>query len=190
MRFTDRESAGRLLAHRLLHLRGSDVVVLGLPRGGVPVAAQVARELGCPLDVIMVRKLGLPWQRELAYGALGEDGTRVVNDDVVRESGLTSVEMERVETREGVELNRRVREYRGRHPRIPLNGKTAVIVDDGIATGATARAACAVARGMGARQVVIAVPVAPSGWEESFVGDADEQMSLFPSRVRIRWLFL
>ena len=179
MRFTDRTSAGRLLAHRLLHLRGEGVVVLGLPRGGVPVAAEVARALNCPLDVIVVRKLGLPWQRELAYGAIGEDGTRVVNDAVIRESGLTAVEMQRVEAREETELDRRVWGYRSGHPRVPLQGKTAVIVDDGIATGATARAACAVARGMGARHVVIAVPVAPSGWEESFVGNADEQMSLF-----------
>lgn len=179
MRFTDRESAGRLLAHRLHHLRGEDVVVLGLPRGGVPVAAQVARELGCPLDIIVVRKLGLPWQRELAYGAIGEDGIRVVNDNVIRESGLTSVEMQRVEEREVAELERRVSGLRAGHPRISLRGKTAVIVDDGIATGATARAACAVARGMGARQVIVAVPVAPSGWEETFIGDADDQMSLF-----------
>ena len=179
MRFTNRVTAGKMLVERLRHLQRDDVVVLGLPRGGVPVAAEVARGLGCPLDVILVRKLGLPWQRELAFGAIGENGVTVLNDDVVRSSGMTTVEVERVEEREHVELERRSREYRAVHERVPLRGKTAVIVDDGIATGATARAACAVARGAGAAHVVLAVPVAPAGWESGFVGEADEQMSLF-----------
>ena len=179
MRFTDRVTAGKLLVERLRHLQRDDVVVLGLPRGGVPVAAEVARGLGCPLDVILVRKLGLPWQRELAFGAIGEDGVTVLNDDIVRSSGLTSVEIERVEEHELVELERRAHEYRHLHERVPIRGKTAVIVDDGIATGATAKAACAVARGAGAAHVVVAVPVAPAGWESGFVGEADEQMSLF-----------
>lgn len=179
MRFTDRVAAGRMLADRVRHLKRDDVVVLGLPRGGVPVAAEVARRLGCPLDVILVRKLGLPWQRELAFGAIGEGGVTVLNDDVVRGAGLTAIEIERVEAREQVELERRAREYRLVHDRVSIRGKTALIVDDGVATGATAKAACAVARGAGATHVVVAVPVAPAGWESTFNDETDEAMSLF-----------
>jgi putative phosphoribosyl transferase len=179
VRFTNRVDAGRLLAHRLAHLHSDDVVVLGLPRGGVPVAAEVAKALRCPLDVILVRKLGLPWRRELAFGAIGEGGITVFNDDVVKSSGLNTHEIALVEAQEHAELDRRSREYRSMHHRLSIKGKTAVIVDDGVATGATARAACAVARRAGAARVVVAVPVAPMGWEESFVGVTDEQMSLF-----------
>jgi putative phosphoribosyl transferase len=166
MPFVDRREAGRRLAERLSFLRGEDAVVLGLPRGGVPVAFEVARALGAPLDVILVRKLGVPFQPELAMGAIGEGGVRVVNNEVVRSAGVTPGEMAEVEQREQAELDRRARRYRGGRPRVLLSGRTAVVVDDGIATGSTARAACQVARAEGAARVVLAVPVAPTSTVE------------------------
>jgi putative phosphoribosyl transferase len=174
MIFTNRVDAGRRLATRLTHLRDRSTVVLGLPRGGVPVAGEVARALDAPLDVIVVRKLGVPSQPELGLGAIGEDGVRIINRRVVAATGVSEAEILTVQAREQAELERRARRYRGQRPRRPLDGKTAVIVDDGIATGATARAACQVARAHGARRVVLAVPVAPRGWEDQFGGDADE----------------
>ena len=174
MPFLDRVDAGRILAHRLRHLQTENVVVLGLPRGGVPVALQVALGLGAPLDVIVVRKLGVPFQPELGMGAIGEDGVRIVNDEVVRMAGVSSDDFDRVEQRERTELERRARRFRAGRPRVGLAGRTAVIVDDGIATGSTARAACEVARAQGAKRVVLAVPVAPPGWEERIRGAADE----------------
>jgi putative phosphoribosyl transferase len=176
--FVDRVDAGRALAARLGHLRGGGVVVLGLPRGGVPVAAEVARALRAPLDVILVRKLGVPSQPELAMGAIGEDGVRVLDERVVRAVGVTDAELAAVEVRERIELERRTRRFRGDRARLPLEGRTAVIVDDGVATGSTARAACAVARAHGAARTVLAVPVAPPGWEARIGGDADECVAL------------
>jgi putative phosphoribosyl transferase len=178
MIFDDRVDAGRRLAARLGHLRGDDVTVLGLPRGGVPVAAEVARALGAPLDVIVVRKLGVPFQPELGMGAVGEDGVRVINREIVREVGVTTAELARVEARERAEVARRARRYRGERPRTPLDGRVAVIVDDGIATGSTARAACEVARALGAARVVLAAPVAPAGWQDRIGGAADEMISV------------
>ncbi len=167
MSFRDRVDAGRRLARRLEHLRGADVVVLGLPRGGVPVAAEVARELGAPLDVIVVRKLGVPFQPEVAMGAVGENGALVLNPDVLRAARVGERELAAVERHERAEVDDRVRRFRGLRSRVPLEGRTAVIVDDGIATGATARAACEVARAQGAARVVLAVPVAsPSAVEQ------------------------
>ena len=174
MPFLDRPEAGRRLAAQLLHLSGEDVVVLGLPRGGVPVAAEVARALGAPLDVILVRKLGVPVQPELGLGAIGEGGVRIINPDVVAVTGVTDGEIAMVEARERAELLRRARRFRGDRPRVPLAGRTAVIVDDGIATGATARAACQVARAQGASRVVLAVPVAPPSVRVALVPAADE----------------
>ncbi len=159
MPFTDRFDAGRRLAGLLGHLRGEDVVVLGLPRGGVPVAFEVAGGLGAPLDVIVVRKLGVPFRSELAMGAVGEDGVLVLNEDVLWMAGLDRAEVAEVEQRERAELGRRVARLRGDRPRLDLGGRTAVIVDDGIATGSTATAACQVARSLGAGRVVLAVPV-------------------------------
>jgi putative phosphoribosyl transferase len=173
MFFTDRTDAGRRLAPRLVHLRGEPVVVLGLPRGGVPVALEVARALGAPLDVIIVRKLGVPFQPELAMGAVGEDGVVVINTEVVRLAGVSAAELAAVQARERRRVAARAARYRARRPREPLTGRVAVVVDDGIATGATARAACQVARAHGAARVVLAVPVAPPGWEERFRGEAD-----------------
>jgi putative phosphoribosyl transferase len=162
----------------LEHLRGEQVVVLGLPRGGVPVACEVAIALGAPLDVIVVRKLGVPFQPELGMGAIGEDGVRIVNEEVVRSAGVSADELAAVEARERVELERRARRFRGDRPKVSLRTRTAVVVDDGIATGSTARAACQVARAQGASRIVLAVPVAPQGWETRIGNDADELVCL------------
>ena len=174
MFFADRADAGRRLAARLEHLRGEPVVVLGLPRGGVPVALEVARALGAPLDVIVVRKLGVPYQPELGMGAVGEDGVRVINREVVRAARVPADELAAVQAREQARVDARAARYRVRRPREPLAGRIAVVVDDGIATGSTARAACQVARAHGAARVVLAVPVAPRGWQARIAGAADE----------------
>jgi putative phosphoribosyl transferase len=178
MSFLDRSDAGRRLANRMLHLRGKDVVVLALPRGGVPVAAEVALALGAPLDVIVVRKLGVPVQPELGMGAIGEGDVRIINPEVVAITHVTDAEIAAVERRERAELDRRARRFRGDRPRTPLAGRTAVIVDDGIATGSTARAACQVARAQGAARVVLAVPVAPPAVCAALAADADEVICL------------
>ncbi len=176
--FADRVHAGRRLARRLQHLRGEELVVLGLPRGGVPVASEIARALGAPLDVIVVRKLGVPFQPELGMGAIGEDGVRLINREIMHTAAVTERELAEVEERERAELERRAHKFRGDRPRLPLTGRTAVVVDDGIATGSTARAACRVARARGATRVVLAVPVAPPGWRVSIGDDADELVCL------------
>lgn len=172
-RFRDRVDAGRQLAQRLGHLRGEDVVVLGLPRGGVPVAFEVAGALQAPLDVIVVRKLGLPFQPEVAMGAIGEGGFRVVDRPLVARARITSEEWDSVESHERQELDDRVARFRRGRQRLDLHGRVAVIVDDGIATGSTARVACDIARHLGAAKVVLAVPVAPAETVRSWT-DADE----------------
>ena len=171
--FDDRIDAGRQLAARLDALTGSDIVVLGLPRGGVPVAAEVAKALDAPLDVIVVRKLGVPFQPEVAMGAIGEGGVRVLDYRVLAMAHVSEAEQREVEERERVTLEARSVRFRRGRPRIDLTGRVAVIVDDGIATGSTARAACQVARRMGAARVILAVPVAPRATVEEFA-DADE----------------
>jgi uncharacterized protein (TIGR00369 family) len=178
MRFRNRADAGRRLASRLEGLRGKDAVILGLPRGGVPVAAEVARALDAPLDIILVRKLGVPAQPELGMGAIGESDARIINPDVVRYAHVSEAEIAEVERRERAELQRRAVRFRGGAPHEPLTGRIAVIVDDGIATGSTARAACQVARALGAARVLLAVPVAPPGAEAAMRGDADEVICL------------
>jgi putative phosphoribosyl transferase len=172
--FTDRADAGRQLAAKLMRFRGGFAVVLGLPRGGVVVAAQVAAALGAPLDVIVVRKLGVPRQPELGMGAIGEDGARVLNTDVIRLAAISDAELAAVQASEEAEVTRRAQLYRGGRARLPLDGRVALIVDDGVATGSTARAACRIARAHGAAKVVLAVPVAPADWEARLSGDADE----------------
>ncbi len=175
--FANREEAGRRLAQRLEHLRGTNAVVLGLPRGGVVVAHQVARALGLPLDVIVVRKLGVPYQPEYAMGAIGEGGIRVLDRDVVERARVGEAQLAAVEMREREALAARVERFRRGRTRIDLRGRTAVIVDDGIATGSTARAACIVARGLGAERVVLAVPVGPADTLRDFP-EADEVICL------------
>ena len=172
--FANRDDAGRQLAGRLEHLRGQPVVILGLPRGGVPVAAQVARALSAPLDVIVVRKIGVPFQPELAMGAVGEDGVGVSDPYIIRAGAITPEEFAAAESRERATVSARAARYRIHRPREPLTGRVAVVVDDGIATGSTARAACQIARAHGAARVVLAVPVAPPGWEKRIGPDADE----------------
>jgi len=174
MVFADRADAGRRLAAKLEHLRGEPVVVLGLPRGGVPVALEVAQVLGVPLDVIIVRKLGVPFQPELGMGAIGEDGVRVINWEVVRTAGVSDDELAAVESREQAQVEARAGRYRAQRARLPLDGRVAVVVDDGIATGSSARAACQIARRHGAARVVLAVPVAPPGWKAGCRDAADE----------------
>ncbi|MEB0304562.1 phosphoribosyltransferase family protein, partial [Cryobacterium sp. 10I1] len=137
--FSDRVDAGRQLAERLEYLRGTDTIVLGLPRGGVPVAAEVARVLAAPLDVIVVRKLGVPFQPELAMGAIGEDGVRELNPDILSMASISADELATVERHERAILDARVAELRKGRERVDVRGHTVVIVDDGIATGATAR---------------------------------------------------
>ncbi len=174
MPYATRAEAGRILASSLTHLLGTDPLVLGLPRGGVPVAREVAVTLLGRLDVLVVRKLGLPWQPELAMGAIGEDGIRVLNDDVIARARVTRPTLESVEAEERRELDRRVRLLRGDAPPVPLTGRTVVIVDDGTATGATAVAACRVARARGAARLVVAMPVATREAAARLRGEADE----------------
>jgi putative phosphoribosyl transferase len=158
--FRNRLHAGSLLAERLLELRGDSPVILGLPRGGVVVAEPIASALGAQLDVIIVRKLGVPYQPELAMGAIGEGGVKVLENSVVSAARLEPAQIELVEMREKAVLESRIAQYRQWRPAIPLEGRPTVIVDDGIATGATVRAACQVAAGRGVASVTVAVPVA------------------------------
>lgn len=175
--FQDRSEAGRELAAALGDYQGQDVVVLGLPRGGVPVAFEVATALGAPLDVIVVRKLGVPFQPELAMGAIGEHGARVLDDRVLRISGVTDRELRAVEAAERDTLERRVAHFRAVRPPESLLGKIALVVDDGMATGSTARVACRIARELGAARIVLAVPVAPPESLAAFK-DADDIVCL------------
>ena len=160
MRYTDREQAGRLLGERVATVACLDPVVLALPRGGVPVGYGVAVTIGAPFDVIVVRKLGVPFQSELAMGAIGEDGVAVIDEEVASAISVGRSRISAVIARERAELDRRVRHYRSVCPTVPLPGRTAIVVDDGMATGSSARAACLVARAHGASRVLVATPVA------------------------------
>lgn len=161
MRFQDRRQAGRILAARLLE-EGDwpDALVLALPRGGVPVGYEVAQALHAPLDVYLVRKLGLPGHEELAMGALASGGVRVLNDDVVHALQVPDEVIDLVAREEGRELQRRERLYRDDRPQPPVHGRTVILVDDGLATGSTMRAAVAALRRLGPQRIVVAVPVA------------------------------
>jgi predicted phosphoribosyltransferase len=182
-RFTDRSAAGRVLARRLsLYAGRDDVVVLALPRGGVPVAAEVASELHAPLDVLVVRKLGVPGRRELAFGAIGPGGVRVLNDEVVQEVGIPDEQAEAVTAAETRELVRRERVYRGDVPPRRLGGRTVILVDDGLATGATMRAAVVAVRQAGAARVVVAAPVAAADTCESLAREADDVVCVMTPR--------
>jgi putative phosphoribosyl transferase len=180
MRFHDRKEAGRLLAQLLSRYAGrADVLVLGLPRGGVPVAYEVARVLNAPLDVFVVRKLGVPGYEELALGAVASGGVRVLNEEVVAAAGLDEQAIDRVADRELGEMTRREREYRGERPPPELRGKVVILVDDGLATGASMRAAALAARQLGSKQVVVAVPVAANQTCDEFRDDVDEVVCAF-----------
>lgn len=162
-RFADRHDAGRWLARALGSLAGTaDLLVLGLPRGGVPVAFEVARALGAELDVLVVRKLGVPEQPELAMGAIGAGGVTELNPEVIAGAGVDPDALRLVREREQRELLRREHAYRGERPQPRLRGRTVIVVDDGIATGASMRAALGVLRSARPARVVVAVPVAPA----------------------------
>ncbi len=173
--FQDRIDAGRRLARALAHYAGRrDVTVLGLPRGGVPVAAEVARALRADLDVFVVRKLGVPGQEELAMGAIASGGVRVLNESVVDALHIDSASLERVAAQERRELERREQAYRGDRPPLDVRGRVAILVDDGLATGSTMRAAVAAMKRLGPARVVVAVPVGASESVELLRREADE----------------
>src|SRR5688572_6716161 len=160
-RFHDRSDAGRVLAADLAPYAGRDgLLVLGLPRGGVPVAYEVARRLGAPLDVFLVRKLGLPGQEELAMGAIATGGVIVLNDDVLNYAQVPKSEIDRVAPEDGAELQRRESAYRGVRAAPSIEGKTVILIDDGLATGASMRAAAEAVRKQNPAKLVVAVPVA------------------------------
>jgi predicted phosphoribosyltransferase len=178
--FRDRFEAGRLLGpavNERLHGR-SDIVVLALPRGGVPVGYEVARALGAPLDVFIVRKLGVPGHEELAMGAIASGGVRVLNDDVLRQIPVPKQTIEAVAAREQMELVRRERSYRGSKPPLDVSGKTVVVVDDGLATGSTMRAAVRALRAMDAATIIVAVPVAARETCKEFRAEVDDIVCL------------
>ena len=173
--FADRQEAGKELASRLWNYRGrDDVVVLALPRGGVPVAFEVADALDAALDVFVVRKLGMPGHEELAMGAIASGGIRVLNEDVVRWAGIPENVIEVVSQREQTELERREREYREGRPATALGSKIVILVDDGLATGSTMRAAVQAVRAHNPGKVIVAVPVGAPDTCEQFAGVADE----------------
>src|SRR5438105_15744204 len=173
--FPDRAEAGRLLAEKLSKYSGrGDVIVLGLPRGGVPVAYEVARALRVPLDVFIVRKLGVPGFEELAVGAIASGGVRVLNEDVVRALPNAGEIIEAVTQRESAEVERREQEYRDGRPAPEIRGRTVILIDDGLATGATMRAAVKALRQRGAGKIVVAVPVGPPDTCKEFEDEADE----------------
>jgi putative phosphoribosyl transferase len=179
MGFRDRAHAGRELANRLrAYRRRENLLVLGLPRGGVPVAFEVARELEAPLDVFVVRKLGLPGQEELAMGAIASGGVRVVNDEVVSALGVDDKTIARVAAVEGAELERRERLYRGKRGPLDVGGRTVMLIDDGLATGSTMRAAALAVRAQGPARLVVAVPVAAKDACEKIRPQVDDVVCL------------
>jgi putative phosphoribosyl transferase len=177
--FTDRAEAGRILGAKLVaYSRRGDVIVLGLPRGGVPVACEVARVLNVPLDVLVVRKLGTPWQRELAMGAVAPGDVQVLDLSVVKQLRVSREAIEEVAAQERKELERQERLYRGSRPPLSVVGKTVILVDDGIATGSCILAAIATVRKQGAAHIVVAVPVAPANACSAIRMEADEVLSV------------
>lgn len=181
MLFRDRSEAGRWLAERLQAYAGRpDAIVLALPRGGVPVGFELARSLGVPLDVFLVRKLGLPGQEELAMGAIASGGVRVLNDDVVGALGVPASVIDGVARKEEVELRRREQSYRGARPAPDVKGRVVILVDDGLATGSSMRAAVRAVRQMQPARVVVAVPVAAQSTREDIAEEVDEIVCSVP----------
>ena len=175
MLFRDRTEAGRLLAAKLMkYADRRDVIVLALPRGGVPVAYEVARELRAPLDVFLVRKLGLPGREELAIGAIATGGVRVLSEDVVRALSIPDEVIDAVSAEEQQELERRERAYRGNRPAPQVRGRTVILIDDGLATGSTMRAAVTALRRQKPSRIVVAVPVGAPETCAEFQDEADE----------------
>jgi putative phosphoribosyl transferase len=176
--FADRMDAGRKLAEALERFRADDPVVLALPRGGVPVAYEVAVALGAPLDILLVRKVGAPFQPEYGIGAISENGVGVIRREDVELIGMSNEELVAIVAREAKELERRARVYRGEREALPVEGRTVIVVDDGIATGGTAVAAGRVLRARGAARVILAVPVGPPGTEVRLASEFDEVICL------------
>jgi predicted phosphoribosyltransferase len=175
MIFKDRSDAGRKLATRLKrYANRGDVLVLALPRGGVPVAYEVAKELKAPLDIFLVRKLGVPGYEELAMGAIASGGVRVINEDVVRQLNIPDEVIDAVAANEQRELERRERAYRGNRPPPNVKGLVAILIDDGLATGSTMRAAAAALRKQGPARIVVAVPVSSPETCNEFRSEVDE----------------
>lgn len=178
-KFKDRRQAGALLARELSKYRGEeDVVILALPRGGVPVAFEVARELEAPLDVFLVRKLGVPGQEELAMGAIADGGIRVINKEVLPYLKITDEAIEQVAKKEEAELKRRRREYTGDREPIDITGKVAIIIDDGLATGSTMKAAIAAVKEKSPSKIIVGVPVAPPSTCDELEDSVDDMICL------------
>ncbi len=178
--FADRRAAGRQLAARLHHLRQDAPLVLALPRGGVPVGFEVARELDAPLDTLLVRKIGVPWQPELALGAVvdGAEPQVLINEDLASELAIEQSYITSETARQLSEIERRRKVYFGDKPPLPLAGRMVIVVDDGIATGSTVRAALRAVRKAGARRIVLAVPVAPEDTIEQLRAEVDDIVCL------------
>ncbi|MGZ3676415.1 MAG: phosphoribosyltransferase [Ktedonobacterales bacterium] len=182
--FRDRTEAGQLLANKIMrYANRDDVLVLGLPRGGVQVAFEIARALNAPLDVMVVRKLGVPGEEELAMGAIGPGGTRVLNADVIRMGGISDSAIDAVTRQEQQELERRIRRYRGNRPPPEMRGRVVILVDDGIATGATMRAAIAAVRRQQPARIIVAAPVAAAETCEALRQELDEVICLLDPEV-------
>ncbi len=177
--FEDRTDAGKKLAKQLTEYKDKkDVIVLGLPRGGVPVAYEVAKTLHAPLDVFIVRKLGVPGQPELAMGALASGGVRVMNDNVIRQSGVSEKQIEEIVEQERQILKEREEIYRQTRPNVEIAGKTVLLVDDGLATGASMRAAVSALQELNPEKIIIAVPTAPADTCEDFKSQVDQVVCL------------
>jgi putative phosphoribosyl transferase len=177
-KFHDRAQAGQMLAQKLAAYNRPEVIVLGLPRGGVPVAYEIAKALQVPLDVCIVRKLGLPGHKELAMGAIASDGVRVLNYDIISNLGISSKTIDEVAARELRELQRRDHVYRGQRPPPDLQHHIIILVDDGIATGSTIRAAIAILKQELPKQIIVAVPVAPPDIYKQLKTEVDEVVCL------------
>lgn len=178
MRFANRQDAGRRLANELASRAFDRPVVIALPRGGVPLAAEVAARLQAPLDVLVVRKLGYPERPELGMGAVAEGAAQVLNENLIAELGITAEQLDGVMAVEEAEVRRRVQRYRGGRPAVPVTGRTVILIDDGLATGFTARAGIEMLRRKGAQSVVLAVPVAPVDTVEELRAHADDVICL------------
>lgn len=178
-RFKDRYQAGQLLARQLMSYAGNkDVIVMALPRGGVPVAAEIARALNAPLDLMIVRKLGVPGHEELAFGALAGNEVKIYNEEILQELSLSQKSIDQVIAKETKELARRNQLYRGGRPFPPLENKTVIVVDDGIATGASIKAAVLALRQAKPKKIIVAVPVAPADVGDSMMHLADHYVCL------------